>query len=84
MTRSATFGMSVQQETSTDTSVAVPFRRTCTRPTSASLRTWCEHVDWLISSCSVSSPTVTARPAIATACSSRTRMGSARHPNHPA
>ena len=84
MTASAACGSPVQQAGLTDTSVAVPSLRRVTNPTSASLRMWCEQVDWLIPSCSVSSPTVTARPAPATACSSRTRVGSARQANHSA
>ena len=63
MTASAACGRPVQHAGLTDTSVAVRSLRRCTNPTSASLRRWCEQVDWLIPSCSVSSPTVTARPA---------------------
>jgi hypothetical protein len=74
----------VQQAGFTDTSVVVRSLRSRTKPVSASRRRWCEQVDWLIPSCAVSSPTVTARPAVATACSSRTRIGSARQANQSA
>jgi hypothetical protein len=39
---------------------------------------------WLMPTCSASSPTETGRPATATACSSRTRVGSARQANQSA
>jgi hypothetical protein len=84
MTMSAAWGRPVQHDGFTVTWVAVPSLCTRRKPTSASLRTWCEHVDWLMPSRSVSSPTVIARPAVATACSNRTRVGSARHANQSA
>ena len=84
MTTSAACGSPVQQAVLTVTRVAVFSLRSTTKPTSASLRMWCEHVDWLMPTCSASSPTGTGRPEIATACSSRTRVGSARDANHSA
>ena len=84
MTTSAACGSPVQQAALTETRVVVLSLRSSTNPTSASLRTWWEQVDWLIPSCSASSPTGTARPATATACRSRTRVGSARQANHSA
>lgn len=84
MTASAACGRPAQQAAFTVTMVAVPSLRTCTNPTSASLRTWWEQVDWLIPSSSVSAPTVIPPGAVATACSSRTRVGSARQANQSA
>lgn len=83
MTASAACGSPVQQAVLTDTRVVVPSFDSTTKPTSASLRTWCEQVDWLMLSCSVNAPTVV-EPAAATACRSRTRVGSARQENHSA
>ena len=56
-----------------------PCRR-ATKPTSASLRTWWEHVDWLIPSSARRGrrPASSRSAAVATACSSRTRVGSER------
>ena len=48
MTASAACGSPVQQAALTETRVAVLSLRSTTNPTSASLRTWCEHVDWLM------------------------------------
>ena len=81
MTTSAACGRPVQQAALTETMVAVfDLVGATTNPTSASLRTWWEQVDWLMPSCSASSPTRhRAARRVATACSSRTRVGSARH-----
>jgi hypothetical protein len=61
--------------------VAVPALRSSTKPTSASFLTWCEQVGWLMPTRSASSPTGSSRFALATACSTRTRVGSARQAN---
>ena len=61
----------------TETTLVVPTRSTLTKPTSASLRTWWEQVDWLMPSSVARSPTFS-EPAgdDDTAWSSRTRVGS--------
>ena len=85
MTTSAACGRPVQQAGLTETSDAVPTLSTTTKPTSASLRTWWEQVDWLMPSASARSPTlIEPRGAVATACRSRTRVGSERVANHSA
>ena len=82
---SAAWGSPVQQAELTLTSVEVPSLARWTKPTSASFLTWWEAVDWLMPSSSASAPTVTPPAgAVATACSIRTRIGSARHANHEA
>ena len=69
----------------TDTTEAVPILSTATNPTSASRRTWCEQVDWLIPSSAARSPTrIEPDGDVDTACSSRTRVGSASVANHSA
>ena len=85
MTTSAACGRPVQQAGLTDTTEAVPTLSTATKPTSASLRTWCEQVDWLIPSRSARSrPGCEPVGAVDTVCSSRTRVGSASVANHSA
>ncbi len=84
MTTSAACGSPEQQSRLIETSVVVPCLRSCRKPTSASLRMWCEHVDWLIPSSSPISPTVISPDDVASACSRRTRVGSAKQANHSA
>src|SRR6185436_12674114 len=63
----------------------VPTLSTATKPTSASLRTWWEQVDWLIPSTVARSPTlIEPLGAVATACSRRTRVASESVANHSA
>ena len=82
---SAAWGSPVQHAALTLTRVEVPSLARWTKPTSASFFTWCDAVDWLIPSSSASAPTVTAPTgAPATACSIRTRIGSARQANQDA
>ena len=84
MTTSAACGRPVQQAGLTETRVVVPLLAQHDEADVGELADVVGAVDWLMPSCSASSPTVTARPAAATACSSRTRVGSARQANHSA
>ena len=45
-TTSAAYGMAVREAASMVMTVAVPRRLRRMKPTSASLRRWCEQVDW--------------------------------------
>lgn len=74
ITASAACGRPVQQAWFTDTKVVVPCLRCSRKPTSTSLRTWCEQVDWLISSSWASSPTAISPLEVATVCNRRTRV----------
>ena len=60
ITTSAAWGSPVQQDWLTETMLVRPTRSTIRKPTSESLRTWWEQVDWLMPSRSASSPTVNA------------------------
>src|SRR4051812_40656983 len=85
ITTSAACGSPVQQDWFTETIVVRPTWSRTRKPTSDSLRTWCEHVDWLIPSRTAMSPTVRAPEAEeATACSNLSRVGSEMLPNHSA
>ena len=67
----------------TDTRLAVPTLSTITNLSSASRRTWWEQVAWLIPRAAARSPTRTDPVGLlATACSTRTRVASARVANH--
>src|SRR5687768_16490863 len=85
ITTSAAWGRPVQQAGLTDTMLDAPTLSTFTNPTSASLRTWWEQVDWLIPRAVARSPTFIA-PAgdVETVCRRRTRVGSASTANHSA
>ena len=63
ITTSAAWGRPVQQDWLTETMLVRPTRSTIRKPTSESLRTWWEHVDWLMPSRSARSPTVSAPEA---------------------
>ena len=84
MTASAACGRPVQQVGLTETRVAVRSLRRVTNPTSASLRRWCEQVDWLMPESLGQLAHRHRAASAATACSSRTRIGSARQANHAA
>ena len=85
ITTSAAWGSPVQHDWLTDTTLVRPTRSTIRKPTSESLRTWWEHVDWPMPRRAARSPTVSA-PEVddATACSSLSRVGSEIVPNHSA
>ena len=85
ITTSAAWGRPVQQAWLIETTLAVPTLSTTRNPTSASRRTWCEQVDWLIPSAVARSPTRIAPEADeASVCSRRTRVGSLSVANHSA
>ncbi len=84
ITASAACGSPVQQDWLTETTVVVPTLASRTKPGSASLRTWCEQVDWLIPARTARSPTVSPSDDVATACSTRTRVASPRQANQSA
>ncbi len=85
ITTSAACGRPVQQAGLTETIEEVPTLSTATKPTSASLRTWWEQVDWLMPSTVARSPTlIEPRGAVATACNRRTRVASDSVANHSA
>jgi hypothetical protein len=84
MTASAAWGRPTQQASLTTTRVLVPSLWSLRKPTSASLRTWWEQVDWLMPSTSVSAPIEMPACVVATVCGRRTLVGSDRHANHSA
>ena len=85
MTTSAACGRPEQQASFTRTIVDVPTFSRCTNPASASSLTWWEQVGWAIPTRLASAPMAVPSPgAVATACSTWTRVGSASVANHAA
>ena len=85
ITTSAACGRPVQHAAFTETMLAVPTLSTTTNPTRLSTSTWWEQVDWLMPRAVARSPTRRAPVGeVDSEWSRRTRVGSARRPNHSA
>ena len=84
ITTSAACGRPEQHASLTRTIVDVPTFSNVTNPASDSSLTWWETVGWAIPTCLANAPTARPLVAVATACSTCTRVGSARVANHDA